>query len=132
MKQEAKQVHAVQNHSVLVCSDACEHKQSQNIQRFLTFCSHRFFENPMNARHPLPRKMSTHTQHAHMHTCQHTHNTHTMDNTGLSPFSILVILLSLPFPGSKGGTETLELIVARIPVHGKRVEFGKGLWGPLG
>lgn len=77
MKQEAKQVHAVQNHSVLVCSDACEHKQSQNIQRFLTFCSHRFFENPMNARHPLPRKMSTHTQHAHMHTCQHTHNTHT-------------------------------------------------------
>lgn len=75
MKQEAKQVHAIQNHSVLVCSDACEHKQSQNTQRFLTFFSHRFFENPMNARHPLPRKMSTHTQHT-CNTCIHD-NTHT-------------------------------------------------------
>lgn len=77
MKQEAKQVHAIQNYSVLVCSDACEHKQSQNIQRFLTFLSHRFFENPMNARHPLPRKMSTHTQHTRTHAYMPTHTQHT-------------------------------------------------------
>lgn len=81
MKQEAKQVDAFQNHFVPVCSDVCKHKQSQNIQRFLPFFSHRFFVNPMNTRDPLPRNMSTHTHTKHMHTgtCIHsnTHTTHT-------------------------------------------------------
>ena len=73
MKQWATNVHAFQNHFVLVCSDECKHKESQKISRqFLPFFSPRFFENLVNARDPLPRKKSVRAR-AHTHTHTHTH-----------------------------------------------------------